>query len=167
MRLVGPCRPAAWPLIAHHRQPTTTRASGARRRNVDHDVADLLARLDVPVRLHDLVQPIPPVDERLERAGLEQLLEVPHHLLVISRNAKQDLLPAKDANQRATLLDIQEGRVASETITISAAALLELFQAHAVVETVRAKYAEKQRCQVNEAAATGQAEIQTAQEITA
>src|SRR5215213_9279058 len=109
-RTSSPARPpTAWstpgqddsPIVpAHHRQPTTTRASCARRPNADHDVADLLARLDVPVRLDDLVQPIPPVDERLERSGLEQFLEVPHHLLVIPRNAKQDLLPANDANQR-------------------------------------------------------------------
>src|SRR5215217_692591 len=72
-----------------------TRASGARGLNADHDVADLLARLDVPVRLDDLVQPIPSVDDRLERPGLEQFLEVPHHLLVILRDGKHDLLATK------------------------------------------------------------------------
>jgi len=48
-----------------------------------------------------------------------------------------------DANQRATLFDIQEGRVAAETITIPTAALLDLFQAHGAVQTARAKQAEK------------------------
>ncbi|TQJ97287.1 hypothetical protein [Achromobacter sp. SLBN-14] len=72
-----------------------------------------------------------------------------------------------DANQRATLLDIQEGRVASETITIPAAALLELFQAHGAVETVRAKQAEKQRRQAEAAATASQAEIPTTEDAHA
>lgn len=71
-----------------------------------------------------------------------------------------------DANQRATLVDIQEGRVATETITIPATALLDLFQAHGAVETVRAKQAEKQRRQTEAAAAVGQAEIPTEEEAT-
>ena len=72
-----------------------------------------------------------------------------------------------DANQRATLVDIKEGRVASETITIPTAALIDLFDAHGAVETVRAKQAEKQRLQAEAAAAAGQAEIPTDQEATA
>jgi len=72
-----------------------------------------------------------------------------------------------DANQRATLLDIQEGRVAAETITIPAAALLDLFQAHGAVETVRAKQAEKQRRQAEAAATASQAEIPTAEDAHA
>lgn len=72
-----------------------------------------------------------------------------------------------DANQRATLVDIKEGRVASETITIPTAALIDLFEAHGAVETVRAKQAEKQRFQAEAAAAAGQAEIPTEQEATA
>ncbi|WP_156524583.1 ParB/RepB/Spo0J family partition protein [Achromobacter ruhlandii] len=64
-----------------------------------------------------------------------------------------------DANQRATLLDIQEGRVAAETITIPAAALLDLFQAHGAVETVRAKQAEKQRRAAEATAAAAQVPI--------
>jgi ParB family chromosome partitioning protein len=71
-----------------------------------------------------------------------------------------------DPNQRATLVDIQEGRVASETITIPTTALLELFQAHGAVETVRAKQAEKLRLKAEAAAAAGQAEISTKQETT-
>jgi hypothetical protein len=70
------------------------------------------------------------------------------------------------ANQRATLVDIQEGRVATETITIPAAALLDLFQAHGAVETARTKQAEKQRRQAEAAAAAGQAEIPTEEEAT-
>jgi len=72
-----------------------------------------------------------------------------------------------DANQRATLLDIQEGRVAAETITIPTAALLDLFQAHGAVEIVRAKQAEKQRRQAEAAAPAGQAEIPTAEDAHA
>lgn len=64
-----------------------------------------------------------------------------------------------DANQRATLLDIKEGRVADETITIPAAALVDLFQAHSAVEAVRAKQAEKERRAAEAAAAAGQAAI--------
>lgn len=69
--------------------------------------------------------------------------------------------------QRANLLDIQEGRVATETITIPTAALLELFQAHGAVETVRAKQAEKQRRLAEAAASAGQAEIPTEPEAAA
>lgn len=72
-----------------------------------------------------------------------------------------------DANQRATLVDIQEGRVASETITVPAAALLGLFLAHSAVQTARAKQAEKQRRQAEAAAAAGQAEIPTSQDANA
>lgn len=72
-----------------------------------------------------------------------------------------------DANQRATLVDIKEGRVASETITISTAALIDLFEAHGAVETVRAKQAEKQRLQAEAAAAAGQVEIPNEQETAA
>lgn len=64
-----------------------------------------------------------------------------------------------DANQRAAIVDAQEGRVTSETITIPTAALLDLFQAHGAVETVRAKQAEKQRRAAEAAAAAGQASI--------
>src|SRR5918992_769504 len=52
-----------WP-NGHSAQLT---ASG---RDGDHDVAALLAGLDVAVRLHDLVQWIPPVDDRPELPGL-------------------------------------------------------------------------------------------------
>ncbi|MHC0506362.1 hypothetical protein [Achromobacter aegrifaciens] len=72
-----------------------------------------------------------------------------------------------DANQRATLLDIQEGRVASDTITIPAAALLELFQAHGAVETVRAKRAEKAAKEAQQAAPDTQAPIDLEEEATA
>jgi hypothetical protein len=43
------------------------------RLDIDHDVADLAARLDIPVGLDDLVQPIPPADQRPERPGLQHL----------------------------------------------------------------------------------------------
>ena len=69
-----------------------------------------------------------------------------------------------DANQRATLLDIQEGRVASETITIPAAALLDLFQAHGALETIRAKRAEKAAKEAQQAAPDAQAPIDLQQE---
>lgn len=62
-----------------------------------------------------------------------------------------------DPNQRAALVDTQEGRVAPETITIPTATLLDLFQAHGAVEIVRAKQAEKQRRQIKAAASAGQA----------
>ncbi|UAN03035.1 ParB/RepB/Spo0J family partition protein [Achromobacter mucicolens] len=73
-----------------------------------------------------------------------------------------------DANQRATLLDIQEGRVAAETITIPAAALLDLFHAHGAVETVRAKRAEKAAKEAQQAAPETQAPMDfNQQEATA
>jgi ParB family chromosome partitioning protein len=71
-----------------------------------------------------------------------------------------------DANQRATLLDVQEGRVASGTITIPTAALLELFQAHGAVETVRAKRAEKAAKEAQHAAPDTQAPIELDPEKT-
>src|SRR6266511_6298120 len=74
----------------------TTRASRGRRLDADYDVADLLPRLDVPVRLDDLVQRIASVDERLERSGLDQFLQIPHHLLVVPRNGERDLLATKE-----------------------------------------------------------------------
>lgn len=64
-----------------------------------------------------------------------------------------------DPNQRAAIVDAQEGRVTSETITIPTSALLDLFQAHGAVETVRAKQAEKERRAAEAAAAAGQASI--------
>lgn len=67
-----------------------------------------------------------------------------------------------DANQRAILVDIKEGRVASETITIPTVALL--FQARGAVETVHSKQADKQRRLTEAAASTGKAEIPTEQE---
>ena len=63
--------------------------------NADHDVADLLACLDVAVGLDDLVQWIASVDDRLERSGLEQSLDVLHQLLVVLGNREQDLLAAE------------------------------------------------------------------------
>lgn len=68
--------------------------------------------------------------------------------------------------QRATLVDIQEGRVASETITIPAAALLELFQAHGAVESLRAKRAEKAAKDAQQAAPDTQAPIELDPEET-
>ncbi|WP_156329917.1 hypothetical protein [Achromobacter piechaudii] len=79
-------------------------------------------------------------------------------------NGVDAFIKGLDPNQRATLVDTQEGRVAPETITIPTATLLDLFQAHGAVETVRAKQAEKQRLQAEAAAAAGQAEIPTEQE---
>ncbi|MNL06122.1 hypothetical protein D3C87_1267500 [compost metagenome] len=69
-------------------------------------------------------------------------------------------------NQRATLLDTQEGRVASEAITIPTAALLNLFQAHGAVETVRAKRAEKAAKDAQQAAPDAQAPIDLNQQET-
>lgn len=60
-----------------------------------------------------------------------------------------------DPNQRATLIDTQEGHVAPKTITIPTATLLDLFQAHGADETVRAKQAKKQCLQAEAAAAAG------------
>lgn len=83
-------------------------------------------------------------------------------------NGVDTFMQGLDAYQRATLLDIQEGRVAAETITIPAAALLDLFQAHGAVETVRAKRAEKAAKEVQQAAPDAQAPMDlNQQEATA
>ncbi len=69
-----------------------------------------------------------------------------------------------DANQRAILIDIQEGRVAADTITVKTQDLLDLFEAHGAVETVRAKRAEKAAKDVQQAAPDTQAPIDLQQE---
>lgn len=69
-----------------------------------------------------------------------------------------------DANQRATLSDIQEGRVASETTTIPTAAILDLFQAHGAVETLRAKRAERAAKDAHQAAPDMQTPMDLSQE---
>lgn len=69
-----------------------------------------------------------------------------------------------DANQRAILIDIQEGRVAADTITVKAEDLINLFQAHGAVETVRAKRAEKAAKEAQHAAPNTQAPIDLEQE---
>ena len=74
--------------------------------DADDDVADLLPCLDVSVGLNDLVQRICSVDDRLELSGLDQLLEIPHHLLVMLRYGEHDLLAAMewgDERQERTL----------------------------------------------------------------
>ena len=77
-------------------QPSTetTRASQGRGRDADHDIADLLPRLDVPIGLDDLVQPIAPVDERPERPRLEYPPEVSRHPRVVPPEIQHDLLAA-------------------------------------------------------------------------
>ncbi|MCU6618548.1 hypothetical protein OCO52_18830 [Achromobacter mucicolens] len=57
-----------------------------------------------------------------------------------------------DTTQRATLLDIQQGRVAAESITIPTAAVLDLFQAHGAVKIVRSKRADKAAKEAQQAA---------------
>ena len=62
----------------------------------DDDIADLLPGLDIAVGRDDLVQRIGSVDQRLELPGLQQSLEVLHHLLVVFRNREPDLLAAME-----------------------------------------------------------------------
>ncbi len=69
-----------------------------------------------------------------------------------------------DANQRAILIDIREGRVAADTITVKTQDLLDLFEAHGAVETVRAKRAEKAAKEAQQAAHDTQAPIDLEQE---
>jgi hypothetical protein len=64
--------------------------------DADHDIADFLPCLDIPVCVDDLIQPIFPVDERLEPSGLDQLPEMPYRRLVKLRKGKHDLLAAKE-----------------------------------------------------------------------
>jgi ParB-like chromosome segregation protein Spo0J len=66
--------------------------------------------------------------------------------------------------QRAALLDIQEGRVAADTITVKTQDLLRLFQAHGAVEAVRAKRTQKSAKEVEQAAPDTQAPIDLQQE---
>src|SRR4030095_6546633 len=50
------------------------------RVDADDDVPDLAPRVHVPVRLDDLLERVAPVDERPERAGLDQPVEVGQQL---------------------------------------------------------------------------------------
>src|SRR6266568_6170388 len=68
----------------------------ARRLDADHDISDFLACLDIPVSLNDLIQLIPPVDERLKLSGLDQFLEMPYRRLVELWQGKHDLLATKE-----------------------------------------------------------------------
>ena len=63
------------------------------------------------------------------------------------------------AKQRFILLDTLEGRVSEGTITVNANDLLDLFQAHGAVETIRAKRAEKAAKDAQQAAPDTQAPI--------
>jgi len=65
----------------------------------DHDIADLLPGLDVPVGLDDLAQRIGSVDHRLELSGLEQFPEVLDHCLVMRRNGEFDSLPSLERRE--------------------------------------------------------------------
>ena len=59
----------------------------------DQDIADLASRLDVPVGLNDLIQGVPPINDRLKLTRLEQSLEVLHQpLVVLRRNGKNGFL---------------------------------------------------------------------------
>lgn len=75
-------------------------------------------------------------------------------------------ISALDANQKATLLDIKEGRVADSAITIDARQVLDLFDAHGAVETVRAKRAGKAAKDAQQAAPDIQAPIELDPEET-
>ena len=68
------------------------------------------------------------------------------------------------AKQRVILLDAREGRVTDGTLTVSAKDLLDLFEAHGAVETVRAKRAEKAAKEAQQAAPDTQAPIALEQE---
>jgi hypothetical protein len=82
--------PLRWVLVYVGRQPLV------RWLDADDDVADLLPCLDVSVGLNDLVQRIGSVDDRLELSGLDQLLEIPDHRLVMLRYGEHDLPAAME-----------------------------------------------------------------------
>ena len=96
--------------------------------DADHDIADLLAGLDVPVRLDDLVQPIPPVDDRGERPGLDQVPELPHPLLVmLGWDREHDLLAAgQQRDERQERVLGQRAQVRGEIDAARFEALYEL-----------------------------------------
>ena len=54
------------------------------------DVSDFLPSLDVPVRLDDVPKRIAAVDDWSEQSGLQQVLEVVHHRLVVTREGEQN-----------------------------------------------------------------------------
>ena len=72
-----------------------------RRDDADHDVAELGPRLDVPVGLDDLVQPVAAVDQRPERPRLEQPPEVAGRLRVLPGMGNLTRRPRKAGVTRA------------------------------------------------------------------
>ncbi len=63
--------------------------------DADHDVADLLPGLDIPVGLDDLLELVPPVDDGLELPGLDDSLDVGQPTRVAPREGEHDLLAAE------------------------------------------------------------------------
>ncbi|SSW66646.1 hypothetical protein AVE30378_02185 [Achromobacter veterisilvae] len=109
--------------------------------------------------------------EKAKAAGKSRVTPSSIHGRVLPRKVVSPLIIGVDkfmggltAKQRVILLDTLEGRVADGTITVNANDLLDLFQAHGAVETVRAKRAEKAAKEAQQAALDTQAPIDLAQE---
>lgn len=60
-------------------------AASVRRYDGDDDVPGLPPGLDIRIGVDDLLQRVPPVDDRPELSRSHQVPEVPHHLLVLLR----------------------------------------------------------------------------------
>lgn len=71
-----------------------------------------------------------------------------------------DFIGALDTHQKATLLDIQNGRVASGQITVEARQLLELFDAHSAVEAARERQAVREKKRKEAALAATQQDLE-------
>jgi hypothetical protein len=60
--------------------------------DADHDVADLLAGVDITVGVDDLVQRVDAVDDRRELTGLDELSEMAHLVLAVGLDGDDDPL---------------------------------------------------------------------------
>ena len=104
--------------------------------------------------------------EQARAAGKSKVTASTIHGRALPRKVVSPLISSVDkfmggltAKQRVILLDTLEGRVAEGTITVNTNDLLDLFQAHGAVETIRAKRAEKAAKDAQQAAPDAQTPI--------
>lgn len=104
--------------------------------------------------------------DKVRAAGKSKITPSAIHGRALPRKVVSPLISSVDkfmggltAKQRVILVDTLEGRVAEGTITVNTNDLLDLFQAHGAVETIRAKRAEKAAKDAQQAAPDAQTPI--------
>lgn len=104
--------------------------------------------------------------DQAKAAGKAKVTASTIHGRALPRKVVSPLISGVDAlmnglggNEKATLIDVLEGRIAATHITLDAALLVNLYRAHGAIEAIRAKQADKQRRAAEAAAAAGQASM--------